>query len=77
MPISPSELKKIRKSLSLTQQAAADSVRVERQTWISWERDPEKATHRTIPEGLLELFFIKHHIQYKVIDKKVYNVYHK
>jgi DNA-binding XRE family transcriptional regulator len=77
MPISPSELKKIRKSLSLTQQAAADSVRVERQTWISWEREPEKTTHRTIPEGLLELFFIKHHIQYKVIDKKVYNVCYK
>ncbi|WP_273150775.1 helix-turn-helix domain-containing protein [Methylophaga thiooxydans] len=76
MPITPEELKKLRKSFSLTQREAAESVRVERQTWISWERDSDKATHRKIPEGLLELFFIKHHVSYKSLDNKVYIVYY-
>lgn len=76
MPIPPDELKKLRKALGLTQAEAAESVRVERQTWISWERIPDKATARTIPDGLLELFFIKHKVPYKVLDKKVYIVYH-
>jgi len=75
MPITPEELKKLRKSLSLTQKDAAESVRVERQTWISWERDSDKPTHRTIPDGLLELFCIKNKIPYKSLDKKVYIVY--
>lgn len=75
MPITPEELKKLRQSLSLTQREAAETVRVERQTWISWERDPSKATHRTIPEGLLELFLLKHKINYRAIDNKVYIVY--
>jgi len=76
MPITPEELKKLRKSLSLTQKEAAESVRVERQTWISWERDPDKPTHRSIPDGLLELFCLKHKIPYKALDKKVYIAYH-
>jgi DNA-binding XRE family transcriptional regulator len=76
MPIEPEQLKRLRKSLGLTQADAAESVRVERQTWISWERDADKPTSRTIPDGLLELFCIKHKIKYKVLDKKVYIVYH-
>ncbi len=75
MPIEPAQLKTLRQKLDLTQREAAESVRVERQTWISWERDTGKPTHRTIPDGLLELFCIKHNIPYKSIDKKVYIVY--
>lgn len=77
MPIEPDSLKKLRKDLGLTQVEAADSVRVERQTWISWERASDRPTARSIPEGLLELFFIKHRIQYEVVDKKVYIVYNR
>lgn len=76
MPIEPMQLKKLRKDLGLTQAGAAESVRVERQTWISWERDANKPTARSIPDGLLELFCIKHKVNYKVLDKKVYIVYH-
>lgn len=75
MPITPEELKKLRQSLSLTQREAAETVRVERQTWISWERETDRPTSRTIPEGLLELFLIKHKVSYQVLDNKVYIVY--
>lgn len=76
MPIDPSQLKKLRKDLSLTQVEAAESVRVERQTWISWEREADKPTARSMPDGLLELFCIKNKLNYKVLDKKVYIVYY-
>ena len=67
MPVEPNQLKKLRKELGLTQAEAAESVRVERQTWISWERDADKPTARTIPDGLLELFCMKHKINYNLI----------
>lgn len=71
MPISPEELKKLRKSLGLTQEAAGKTVLVPRRTWQNWEIQKGKYNHRVIPEGLLELFCIKHNIKYKRLDMNV------
>ncbi len=71
MPITPENLKKLRKTASLSQQEAADKVLAPKRTWQNWETDKGKLNHRVIPEGMLELFCIKINKSYKVVDKKV------
>ena len=75
MPVSPSDLKKLRKRFNYTQADAAETVRVSRRTWMSWELGLDTENHRVMPEGLIELFCIKHHIDYKVVDYKIHIVY--
>lgn len=75
MPITPEQLRKLRKSLRLTQVEAGQSVLVTRRTYQNWEIDKGKENHRVIPEGLLELFCIKNGVKYKLIDNKVHIEY--
>lgn len=75
MPITPEQLRKLRKSLRLTQVEAGQSVLVTRRTYQNWEIDKGKENHRVIPEGLLELFCIKHGIKYKILDNSVHIEY--
>lgn len=71
MPITPEQLRKLRKSLKLTQEEAGRTVLVTRRTYQNWEIDKGKDNHRVMPEGLLELFCIKHKITYKLLDNNV------
>lgn len=71
MPISPENLKKLRKKLSLSQMEAADSVLVPKRTWQNWETAENKSNHRAIPEAVIELFCIKNKVIYKIDCKKV------
>lgn len=75
MPITPEELKKLRKSLGLTQEEAAKSIYVTLRSWQNWETKKGMQNHRVIQEGLLELFFIKHNISYKVLADGPHLVY--
>jgi len=71
MSITPEQLKKLRKSLNITQEEAGKSVLVPRRTWQNWEISKDKYNHRVMPEGLLELFCIKHSIKYKIVDNSI------
>lgn len=75
MPITPEQLRKLRKSLRLTQVEAGQSVLVTRRTYQNWEIDKGKENHRVIPEGLLELFCIKNRVKYKLLDNNVHIEY--
>ena len=75
MPITPEQLRKLRKSLRLTQVEAGRSVLVTRRTYQNWEIDKGKENHRVMPEGLLELFCIKHGVRYKILDNNVHIEY--
>ena len=75
MPITPEQLRKLRKSLKLTQEDAGRSVLVTRRTYQNWEIDKGKENHRVMPEGLIELFCIKHKIRYKILDNNVHIEY--
>ncbi len=75
MAISPEQLKSLRKKYGYTQEDAAKTVRVGRRTWMSWELAIDTENHRDMPEGLLELFCIKHKIEYTVVDTKIHIVY--
>ena len=75
MPITPNELKSFRKKLGYTQADAADTVRVTRRTWMSWELSETTDNHRVMPEGLLELFCLKHEIKYRAIGRNIHIVY--
>lgn len=75
MPVTPEELKKLRKKFNYTQADAAQTVRVTRRTWMSWELSVDSENHRVMPEGLLELFCLKHKIDHKVVDSKIHIVY--
>ncbi|HCN99723.1 MAG: transcriptional regulator [Alteromonadaceae bacterium] len=75
MPIEPDQLRKLRKSLGLTQEDAGKTVLVNRRTWQNWEIDKGKENHRAMTEGLLELFCIKHKIKYRLLDNKVHIEY--
>lgn len=75
MPTTSNQLKALRKKLGYTQADAAATVRVTRRTWMSWELAEETENHRVMPEGLLELFCIKHKIDYRVVDEKIHIVY--
>ena len=74
MPIQPAQLKKLRRTLGLTQQQAADVVLVTKRSWQNWETEEGKENHRIIPEGSLELFCLKTKVAYKIVDKKVHIV---
>lgn len=75
MPISPKDLKTLRKKLGLTQREAADTVLVTHRTWQNWEAEAGSTNHRVIPEYVLELFCIKQKVPYKIVDKKTHIVY--
>jgi transcriptional regulator with XRE-family HTH domain len=75
VPVTPLELKALRKQYGYTQADAAQIVHVTRRTWMSWELSEDVENHRVMPEGLLELFCLKHKINYQVIDNKVHIVY--
>jgi DNA-binding XRE family transcriptional regulator len=71
LPVSPIQLKKLRKKLGLSQQEAADIVLSPKRSWQNWETDLGKTNHRAIPEPILELFCKKANLSYKIVDKKV------
>jgi len=71
MPITPAQLKQLRKKLALSQQEAADVVLSPKRSWQNWETEAGKTNHRTMPEPILELFCKKTNLIYKIIDKKV------
>lgn len=71
MPIKPEKLKALRKHLGLSQQGASDTALVPKRTWQNWETSKTNPNHRTMPEGMLELFCIKNKINYRIVDKKV------
>ena len=71
MSITPEKLKKLRKHLRMSQQEAADTVLVPKRTLQNWETEKNKPNHRSMPEGMAELFCIKNKITYKIVDKKV------
>jgi DNA-binding transcriptional regulator YiaG len=64
MPLSPEQVKKIRKRAGLTQSEAARLVHVALRTWQTWETSHDLPNGRPIPEGYLELFCIKVGIGY-------------
>lgn len=74
MPTTPEQLKALRQKFNYTQADAAEIVRVTPRTWLSWEIDKGKDNHRVMPEGLLELFCMKHKIDYQVVDGKIHIV---
>jgi transcriptional regulator with XRE-family HTH domain len=75
VPVTPSQLKTLRKKFGYTQADAANVVRVTRRTWMSWELSKDTENHRVMPEGVIELFCLKHKIDYKVVDGKIHIVY--
>lgn len=74
MPISSSKLRQLRQNLNLSREQAARSVFVTQRTWLSWELDESTDNHRNMPEGLLELFCIKHKVNYNVVDNAIHIV---
>ncbi len=66
MPIKPEEVKQLRKLAVCTQNEAARDVHVSLRTWQSWETSEDSPNNRHMPEAHLELFCIKHGIQYPV-----------
>lgn len=55
----PEELKRLRTSLGLSSDKAAQQVHVATRTWARYE-----SGDRAIPEGVIELFCIKNNIKY-------------
>jgi len=64
MPITPEQLKKLRKRAGLTQTEAASVVHAKLRSWQNWETPPHLSTSRQISEALVELFCIKKNLAY-------------
>lgn len=70
MPITPEQLKQLRKSAGLTQVEAAKLVHAGEKTWQNWESDPKLPASRKMPESVLELFCLKTKKDYSHFSKK-------
>ena len=68
--LTPEQIKRLRKSAERTQSQAARDVHVSLRTWQSWETPVDSPNRRQMPEAHLELFCIKHGIQYTAKIKK-------
>lgn len=70
VPLTPVQIKRLRKRAERTQSEAARDVHVSLRTWQSWESPVDSPNRRQMPEAHLELFCIKHGIQYTAKIKK-------
>jgi DNA-binding transcriptional regulator YiaG len=64
MPLTPEQVKKLRKMTGLTQSEAATVVHVSLRTWQSWETPKKSENARVMPEAHIELFCIKQKVFY-------------
>jgi hypothetical protein len=64
MPLTPEQVKKLRLRAGKTQLEAAQDVHVALRRWQGWEAPIDAASHRVMPEALVELFCLKNRIHY-------------
>jgi len=58
-PPALSEIKAARNAAGLTQTQAGALVGVSKRTWVAWESDENKPSHRNMPYAKWELFLFK------------------
>lgn len=64
MEIPPKYVKSLRARTGETQAEAAQCVHVSLRTWQSWEAPTSSANHRQMPVGYLELYCLKHGLEF-------------
>lgn len=64
MALNPEQVKKLRLRTRKTLAEAARDVHVSLRRWQGWEAPTDAASHRVMPEALVELFCLKNGIKY-------------
>jgi len=62
--LTPEQVKKLRGRTGKTLADAAKDVHVSLRRWQGWEAPKNAASHRIMPEALVELFCLKNGIKY-------------
>lgn len=64
MSLTSNQVKKLRSRTGKTQTEASIDVHVSLRRWQGWEAPVDAASHRKMPEALVELFCLKNKISY-------------